>query len=60
MGNIGGFIGPTLIGFMLARWHSFAAPTILMGTSLAAAGAMVLLMPKSLRNRAKSGGSDDE
>mmetsp|Transcript_23433 Transcript_23433/g.60001 ORF Transcript_23433/g.60001 Transcript_23433/m.60001 type:complete len:502 (-) Transcript_23433:214-1719(-) len=60
LGNIGGFVGPTLIGYMLTTWRSFAAPTVLMGSSLAAAGAMVLLMPASLRGKAKSATGDQE
>lgn len=49
VGNIGGFIGPWLTGLMVDKTHSYAMPAVMMGTCLAGAGAMVLLMPRVLR-----------
>ncbi|MEW5307544.1 MAG: hypothetical protein WDW36_009932 [Sanguina aurantia] len=44
LGNIGGFVGPVMVGALVAQTRSFAMPTMLMGASLFLAGAMVLAM----------------
>ncbi|KAJ9526700.1 hypothetical protein QJQ45_017542 [Haematococcus lacustris] len=49
VGNLGGFIGPYVVGLLLASTHSFAYPTLLMGASLACAGLLMLLMPRLMR-----------
>ncbi len=49
VGNVGGFLGPYLIGLMLASTqNSFALPTVMMGLCLASAGLLVLLLPALL------------
>jgi nitrate/nitrite transporter NarK len=48
VGNIGGFVGPSLIGVLLDRTGSFAAPSVLMASCLTVAGVLYLLMPRVL------------
>ena len=45
VGNIGGFLGPAIIGLLVGARHSFTLPTALMGVSLATAGALVVALP---------------
>lgn len=42
VGNVGGFVGPFLLGWVLDTTHSFAAGLILIGGILIAGGALVL------------------
>jgi ACS family tartrate transporter-like MFS transporter len=42
IGNIGGFVGPNIIGFVRERTHSFAAGLVAVGVILAAGGILVL------------------
>lgn len=46
-GNIGGFVGPYLLGFVRDRTHGFAAGLLLVGAILVAGGALVLAVPPS-------------
>lgn len=45
VGNLGGFIGPYVIGVLLSQTHSFALPCVMMGVCLAISGILVALMP---------------
>jgi sugar phosphate permease len=42
VGNIGGFVGPNIIGFVREATHSFAAGLVTVGAVLAAGGLLVL------------------
>ena len=42
VGNIGGFVGPTIIGFIREATHSFSAGLVAVGAVLAAGGLLVL------------------
>jgi ACS family tartrate transporter-like MFS transporter len=42
VGNIGGFVGPTIIGFVREATHSFSAGLVVVGVVLAAGGLLVL------------------
>jgi ACS family tartrate transporter-like MFS transporter len=42
VGNVGGFVGPTIIGFIREATHSFSAGLVAVGAVLAAGGLLVL------------------
>jgi ACS family tartrate transporter-like MFS transporter len=42
VGNVGGFVGPYLLGWVLDTMHSFAAGLVVIGAILIAGGALVL------------------
>jgi ACS family tartrate transporter-like MFS transporter len=42
VGNIGGFVGPNIIGFIREATHSFAIGLAVVGAVLAAGGLLVL------------------
>jgi ACS family tartrate transporter-like MFS transporter len=42
VGNIGGFVGPTIVGFIREATHSFSAGLVAVGVVLAAGGLLVL------------------
>ena len=44
MGNIGGFVGPYLIGFVRERTGSFESGLLVLAASLAVAAALALLV----------------
>ena len=44
VGNVGGFVGPYLLGWVLDTTHSFAAGLVVIGAILFAGGALVLLV----------------
>ena len=44
VGNVGGFVGPYLLGWVLDTTHSFAAGLVAIGAILFAGGALVLLV----------------
>lgn len=44
LGTFGGFVGPAMVGALVAQTQSFALPTMIMGASLFLAGSMVLAM----------------
>ena len=44
IGMLGGFVGPYLVGSLVARLKSFAVPMLLMGLSLATSGGLVLML----------------
>jgi ACS family tartrate transporter-like MFS transporter len=50
VGNIGGFVGPNIIGYVRETTHSFSAGLVVVGVVLAAGGLLVLVVtppPKS-------------
>lgn len=48
VGNMGGFVGPSIIGLLLAKTNSFALPMSMMGMCLATAGLALFTMTKVL------------
>ena len=42
VGNIGGFVGPNIIGYIRETTHSFAAGLVIVGVILACGGLLVL------------------
>jgi ACS family tartrate transporter-like MFS transporter len=42
VGNVGGFVGPYLLGWVLDTTHSFTAGLVVIGSILIAGGALVL------------------
>jgi len=52
VGNIGGFVGPNIVGYLQQRTHGFTAALAIVGAILAAGGVLVLFIPE--RHDAKS------
>ena len=46
IGNLGGFIGPFMVGALVQETHSFAIPCLVMAGCLFLAGLMVAAMPR--------------
>jgi MFS transporter, ACS family, tartrate transporter len=55
VGNIGGFVGPSLLGYVHDRTQSFAAGLVVIGGVLVAAAALTLALPRQRANAAASG-----
>lgn len=51
LGNIGGFVGPILIGWMKGRWGSYAGGLDAVGGMLAISAALMLIMSRHTRGR---------
>jgi ACS family tartrate transporter-like MFS transporter len=51
LGNIGGFIGPILIGWMKTRWGSYAGGLDAVGAMLALSAVLMLLMSRQTQRR---------
>jgi ACS family tartrate transporter-like MFS transporter len=51
VGNIGGFVGPYLLGYIKDRTRSFGTGLILIGTTVIVGGILVLLVQDPERNR---------
>ncbi|HEV2133353.1 MAG TPA: MFS transporter [Terracidiphilus sp.] len=49
LGNIGGFVGPILIGWMKERWGSYAGGLDAVGAMLAISAALMLFMSRQTR-----------
>jgi len=49
LGNVGGYLGPTIVGILKSRTHSMAVPFGVLGCALLAAAALCFLLPKSRR-----------
>src|SRR5439155_19077489 len=45
VGNIGGFVGPNIVGYAQQTFHSFRAALAIIGAILAAGGLLVLCLP---------------
>ena len=46
VGNIGGFVGPTVIGFLKQRTHRFESGLVVLAATLVVAGVLALSLPK--------------
>jgi len=46
VGNIGGFVGPTVMGFLKARTHAFASGLFVLAATLVVAGVLALSLPE--------------
>lgn len=49
VGNLGGFFGPSMVGYLTQTTHSFGAGVLLMAGLAAMSATMVLLLPKTKR-----------
>mmetsp|Transcript_32572 Transcript_32572/g.71901 ORF Transcript_32572/g.71901 Transcript_32572/m.71901 type:complete len:559 (+) Transcript_32572:67-1743(+) len=49
LGNIGGFVGPYMVGALVQQFRSFALPSVIMAGCLIVAGLMVFAMPMLLK-----------
>jgi MFS family permease len=49
VGNLGGFFGPSIVGYLTQRTHSFGAGVLVMAGLAAMSATMVLLLPKPKR-----------
>jgi nitrate/nitrite transporter NarK len=47
LGNVGGYLGPTIVGQMKMRTHDITVPFGVLGIALLAAAALCFLLPKS-------------
>jgi MFS family permease len=54
VGNVGGFVGPNIIGYVQQTTHSFRAGLTIIGAILAGGGLLVLLIPDSRLTSADS------
>jgi ACS family tartrate transporter-like MFS transporter len=45
VGNIGGFVGPTVVGFLRERTQRFESGLVFLGATLAVAGVLALSLP---------------
>jgi MFS transporter, ACS family, tartrate transporter len=59
LGNIGGFIGPILIGWMKGRWGSYAGGLDAIGVMLALSAFLMLGMSRHLQHRGSKATSDE-
>ncbi|HKW27924.1 MAG TPA: MFS transporter [Verrucomicrobiae bacterium] len=49
LGNVGGYLGPTIVGILKSRTHEIAVPFVVLGGALLAAAALCFLLPKAAR-----------
>jgi nitrate/nitrite transporter NarK len=49
LGNVGGYLGPAIVGIMKSRTHGMTVPFGVLGCALLAASALCFLLPKSRR-----------
>jgi ACS family tartrate transporter-like MFS transporter len=47
IGNLGGFVGPTIVGHMLARWHSYSFVVWFLSGAFVLAAVLILIAPLS-------------
>jgi sugar phosphate permease len=47
LGNVGGYLGPAIVGDLKARTHGITVPFGVLGTTLLAAAALCFLLPRS-------------
>lgn len=55
VGNLGGFVGPMIMGFLASRLHSFSAALLYLVASLFLSGIMILIVGASSRPRMTAG-----
>jgi cyanate permease len=53
VGNLGGFVGPMIMGFLASRMHSFSAALLYLVASLFMAGILILGVGASSRSAAR-------
>jgi len=46
VGNVGGFVGPTVMGFLKARTHAFGSGLFVLAATLVVAGVLALSLPE--------------
>jgi MFS transporter, ACS family, tartrate transporter len=51
MGNVGGFLGPLLVGWMKGRWGSYAGGLALVGTMMALSAVLMLALSRRIEAR---------
>jgi MFS family permease len=47
LGNVGGYVGPAIVGELKARTHGITVPFSILGTALLVAAALCFLLPRS-------------
>jgi len=45
IGNLGGFVGPTVVGYMLTRWHSYSSVVWLLSGAFLLAALLISFVP---------------
>ena len=55
VGNLGGFVGPMIMGFLASRLHSFSAALLYLVASLFMSGTVILIVGASSRPRTTTG-----
>lgn len=55
IGNLGGFVGPTVVGYTLSKWHSYSFVVWFLSGAFAIAAILILIAPLP-SNRPQSGG----
>ncbi len=50
LGNVGGYLGPAIVGILKGRTHGMTVPFGVLGCALLAAAALCFLLPKSRRD----------
>lgn len=45
IGNLGGFVGPTVVGFTLTKWHSYSFVVWFLSGAFVLAGVLILIAP---------------
>jgi nitrate/nitrite transporter NarK len=48
-GNVGGYVGPSLIGWLSDKYHSTDMPFQLIGVGLLVAGGLSFLLPRQAK-----------
>jgi nitrate/nitrite transporter NarK len=54
LGNVGGYLGPAIVGELKFRTHGIAIPFGVLGGALLLAAALCFLLPKPKREEASS------
>ncbi|MGD0087895.1 MAG: MFS transporter [Verrucomicrobiota bacterium] len=49
LGNMGGYLGPTIVGILKSRTHGITVPFGVLGGALLAAAGLALLLPKAVK-----------
>jgi nitrate/nitrite transporter NarK len=50
LGNVGGYLGPTIVGILKSRTHGITVPFGVLGGALLVAAALCFLLPGSRRD----------
>jgi len=49
LGNVGGYLGPTIVGILKSRTHGITVPFGVLGGALLAAAGLAFLLPKAVK-----------